>query len=369
MKGHSFSFFLSKPVDNPGSKRFLFQQNHPVVHRVTGTWGNGYLTKLPSISILVYAKSRMSKFLHRQGTPLRLDAPHYFQIGKLSKSVFHRVPIGARTIVLRSNWDESKSKTNKKPGARSNFFFGLLILMPVVSFGLGTWQVKRLQWKLDLISRAEDRLLLPPIDLPPMVDAEAANEFDYRRVRVSGSFDHTQEMLVGPRLYRDRRGYFVVTPLKRENASTLLVFRGWIDEAHKFQSSRPDSLVEGVVTLDCLLHKKPDKNMFTPPPEPNGREYHFMAIDDMAQATGSQPVYIEALLENEDLMPEQMAMRGIPIGGSPKVTYRNSHFQYILTWYGLSLFTSIMLMTILKQRRATNIDPLKKKLAHARKWQ
>lgn len=292
-----------------------------------------------------------------------------FQIGKASNMIPYKSPTGARSIVLRSNWDESKSKTSKISGAGSKFFFGLLVLMPIVSFGLGTWQVKRMQWKLNLISQAEDRLLLPPFELPPEVDTKTANNFDYRRVKVSGTFDHSQEMLVGPRLYRERRGYFVVTPLKRKNASTLLIFRGWIDESHKNQSSRPESLVEGIVSLDCLLHRKPEKNMFTPAPEPNGKEYHFMAIDDMAHATGSQSVYIEALLDNEDLMPEQMAMRGIPIGGSPKVTYRNSHFQYILTWYGLSLLTSIMLITILKQRRATNADPLKKKLAHAKKWQ
>lgn len=277
---------------------------------------------------------------------------------------------GARSIILRSNWDESKSRSKKKSSTTGKVFFTLLALMPIVSFGLGTWQVRRLQWKLDLISRAEDRLLLPPLELPDRINPDVVNEFDYRRVSVTGEFDHSKEMLVGPRLYQNKRGYYVVTPLKRKNASTLLIFRGWIPQGKKDQRTRPESLVRGEQRIDCLLHKKPQKNMFTPEMESNGYEFHFMDIDMMAKLTGAQPIFIEALMDESpnSLMPEQLAMQGVPIGGVPKVNYRNSHFQYILTWYGLSLFTSVMLLTIWKQR-FRKADPLRQKMAHAKKWQ
>lgn len=281
-----------------------------------------------------------------------------------------RIPrVGVRTLVLRSNWDESKSRANKKKSFGSKVTLGLLVLMPIVSFGLGTWQVKRLQWKLDLISKAENRLLAPPLDLPPKIDPAAVEDFDYRRVRVSGEFDHSQEKLVGPRLHDNRRGYYIVTPLKRKNGSTLLIFRGWVDEAHKLQQTRPDSLVHGTVNLNCLLHKKPQKNRFTPGREKNGIEYHFMDIDAMAADTGAQPIYIEALREPTSDLSEQLAMRGVPIGGKPKVEFRNSHFQYILTWYGISLFTTFLLFKIWRTRGVPRADPMKKKLAHAKKWQ
>ena len=42
----------------------------------------------------------------------------------------------------------------------------LLLFIPVTTFGLGTWQVFRRQWKLGLIRELEERTTGPPIDPP-----------------------------------------------------------------------------------------------------------------------------------------------------------------------------------------------------------
>ena len=57
---------------------------------------------------------------------------------------------------------------------------GLAILL-----ALGTWQVKRLAWKTDLIAKAEERLALPAIPLPSDPDTDWA-ALDFRRAEVSG---------------------------------------------------------------------------------------------------------------------------------------------------------------------------------------
>lgn len=41
----------------------------------------------------------------------------------------------------------------------------LLTAMPVISFGLGTWQVYRLQWKKSLIKQLEDRTMREPLEI------------------------------------------------------------------------------------------------------------------------------------------------------------------------------------------------------------
>lgn len=38
--------------------------------------------------------------------------------------------------------------------------------VPIATFGLGTWQIKRRQWKLDLIENLEKHTTAEPIDLP-----------------------------------------------------------------------------------------------------------------------------------------------------------------------------------------------------------
>jgi len=38
--------------------------------------------------------------------------------------------------------------------------------IPFLTFGLGTWQLKRLKWKINLIDELEEKLELPPLTFP-----------------------------------------------------------------------------------------------------------------------------------------------------------------------------------------------------------
>lgn len=280
---------------------------------------------------------------------------------------FNRTAIRHKIDTTFYDWENVKTKKKKT----SKPLMALLILMPVIAFGLGTWQVKRLKWKQELIATAEYQLSRPPLKLPLNVNADAVSDFDYRRVLIEGVWDHSKEMLVGPRLHEGKNGFFVVTPIVRKNGSTLLVNRGWIAQDKQLKSSRPESLQKGVVQIECLLRKKPKPNRFTPKSDPAHGMYHFMDIDEMARRTGSQPIYIQQLENTDELMLEQQALRGMPIGYPAKIEFRNTHFQYIVTWYGLGILTSIMLFMMLKQSRGQKAfdASIKAKVAHARKWQ
>ena len=114
-----------------------------------------------------------------------------------------------------------------------------LSLIPLTAFVLGSWQVQRLDWKTKLIAKFEDRLVRPPLPLPPRIDPSAVTEFDYRRVYATGHFRHDREMLIGPRMHDGIDGFLVVTPLeRRKGESTILVNRGWISREKKFQQDR-----------------------------------------------------------------------------------------------------------------------------------
>lgn len=179
---------------------------------------------------------------------------------------------------------------------------GLLVLavIPVTAFVLGSWQVKRLEWKTELVAKCEDRLVQPPLPLPPRVDPGAVEDFDYRRVEAVGRYRHDQEMLVGPRMRDGEDGYMVITPLERKDegeGSTVLVNRGWIPKRLKDQRRRSrDSLPEGEVHVEGLLRKPWKKNMFTPDNRPDKGEFYFPDVYQMASLTGSQPIWIEATM-------------------------------------------------------------------------
>lgn len=167
-------------------------------------------------------------------------------------------------------------------------------MIPITAFGLGTWQVQRLDWKSKLIAKFEDRLVREPLPLPPQVDPTAIKDFDYRRVYTTGHYRHNQEMLIGPRLYDGKDGYLVVTPLERGGSgTTILVSRGWISKKFKNQKDRPGSLPQGEVTIEGLLREPWKKNMFTPDNSPQTKEFYFPDVAQMASLTGSQPVWVE----------------------------------------------------------------------------
>ncbi|RDA89308.1 hypothetical protein CP532_6149 [Ophiocordyceps camponoti-leonardi (nom. inval.)] len=225
----------------------------------------------------------------------------------------------------------------------------LLALIPVTAFALGTWQVQRLRQKTELIAKLEDRLIRPPLPLPPHVDPSALEDFDYRRVVASGHFRHDQEMLIGPRIRDGQDGFLVITPLERQDASTVLVNRGWISKKHRDQRSRPESLPRGLVTVEGLLRKPWKKNMFTPQNRPEKGEFYFPDVLQMAALTGSQPIWIESTTEPEFMRLMEQEARGIPIGRPPEVSLRNNHAQYIFTWYSLCLATTVMLYMVIKK--------------------
>lgn len=174
----------------------------------------------------------------------------------------------------------------------------ILALIPITAFVLGTWQVQRLGWKTDLIAKLEDRLVRDPLPLPPRIDPAAVADFDYRRVYATGRFRHDKEMLIGPRMWDGEQGYMVVTPLEREgDGTTVLVNRGWIGKDMADQRKRPASaLPRGEVTVEGLLREPWKKNMFTPDNRPDRWEFFFPDVHQMAELTGSQPIWIEATM-------------------------------------------------------------------------
>jgi cytochrome oxidase assembly protein ShyY1 len=91
-------------------------------------------------------------------------------------------------------------------------------------------------------------------------------------------------------------GYMVITPLERKDGSTILINRGWISKKHRSQKTRPDSLIQGTITVEGLLREPWQKNRFTPDNRPERGDFYFPDVHQMAALTGSQPVWVEATM-------------------------------------------------------------------------
>jgi cytochrome oxidase assembly protein ShyY1 len=113
---------------------------------------------------------------------------------------------------------------------RARLLLAALALLLIVLFaGLGTWQVMRLQWKLDLIARVDARVHAAPA-APPSVARWAgitAESDEYRRVQVSGTYLYEYTTPVQA-LTEQGGGYWLLTPLCTPDGHVILVNRGFI---------------------------------------------------------------------------------------------------------------------------------------------
>ncbi|KAG9314026.1 SURF1 family-domain-containing protein [Chiua virens] len=236
----------------------------------------------------------------------------------------------------------------------------LLGFIPIFTFALGTWQLQRLQWKINLIDELEEKLQRDAISLPKRINVSLIPEFAFRRVLLQGHWDHAHAMLLGPRVRDGTHGYHVITPLLRTDGSTVLVDRGFISKDFSDNYARGE---EGEVQILGMLRTSHKRNSFTPDNQPAEGKWYWADIDSMAEsaggeATGVQPVFVEQIFEGHAGDAAAYLSKGIPVGRSATVDVRNAHLSYVVTWYSLSAFTAAMLARVILKRRAQPGRPM-----------
>lgn len=235
---------------------------------------------------------------------------------------------------------------NGSGGKQSEGSFGTwaLLAIPVTTAGLGVWQIYRKDRKEKLIASLDRQLSEPPVQLPGSV-AEV-RELDYRRVEVTGEFEHDRELLLGPRtLLREAfdgnagdPGMQVLTPFVRaDTGDRVLVNRGWVPDTHKDPDTRKEGQTSGMVTVTAIVYnpKAGKPNRFVPENNPTDQQWFWMDLEAIAAELGAQPILIEAT-------SEATPPGGYPTGGQTQVKIANDHMQYIVTWFSLSAVTLVL---------------------------
>jgi len=253
-------------------------------------------------------------------------------------------------------WQKSSVPTIYQPRKESWITPTMVVVgfIPFFTFGLGTWQLKRLQWKINLIDELEEKLQLRPLSLPAKINLDVIPEFVFRKVLLRGKWDHDHTMLLSPRTREGAHGVHVVTPLVRDNGSTLLVDRGFV--SNELLPSAPLRQETGEVEVLGMIRTSQPKNSFTPDNEPQNGKWYWTDVEAMAEHAGGakaglQPVFIEQIFEGHAGEASSRQEKGIPIGRPTTVDLRNSHLSYVITWYSLSALTAVMFGRLLLRRK------------------
>jgi surfeit locus 1 family protein len=233
-----------------------------------------------------------------------------------------------------SDFVRPEGSTTRSPAtvARPSLWLTVLSLTALTALiVLGIWQVERRAWKLALIDRVERRVHAPagPVPSPALWPAVTAANDEYRHVAVGGRFLHDRETLVKA-VTDDGSGYWVLTPLRRDDGTLVLINRGFVPAERRDASTRRDGNPAGRTEITGLLRVTEPKGGFLRSNDPAHDRWYSRDIAAIAAARGLHdvaPFFIDA-----DAAPAGAG----PIGGLTVIRFPNNHLIYALTWFALA---------------------------------
>jgi surfeit locus 1 family protein len=298
--------------------------------------------------------------------------------------------------------NDSAPRTSRSPALKL-FLAGCAVILFMVFFALGSWQVKRLFWKLDLIERVDARVHAAPV-APPGPDAwrgvDAENDA-YRHVRVSGVFldGATAKVQATTEL---GGGFWLMTPLRREDGTIVFVNRGFIssaaaanrespaiaslhDPASRVGEGRNTAKNEGetaraapvdggapagrgldsgaTVTLTGLLRISEPGGGYLRNNDPVKDLWYSRDVAAIAASrslTGVAPYFIDAAAGQEAVRragrpapagETPAAVEALPVGGLTVIRFANSHLVYAITWFAMALMVAGATFWVVRDER------------------
>lgn len=217
--------------------------------------------------------------------------------------------------------------------------FGLVGL--AILLGLGSWQVHRLAWKEDLLSRIEARISAEPASLPARPDPERDR---FLPVRARGRYLDGEIRVLGSLPgERGGPGFRIIQPFETEDGRRILVDRGMVPQRLR-DAPRRGGEAEIVGNLDWPR----ERDSFTPEPDFDAGIWFARDVERMAEHFNTDPVLLVVREErpgDPTILPVPVSTSGIP----------NNHLNYAITWFLLALgwagMTGLWLWRI-RQRKA-----------------
>jgi surfeit locus 1 family protein len=215
---------------------------------------------------------------------------------------------------------------------------------------LGTWQVVRLQWKLDLIAKVDARVHADPVAVPePARWAQVNAALDeYRHVTLTGVYlpEYSTRVQATTDL---GSGYWLLTPLCLQSGRIIIVNRGFISQDAAKRMPAPAAAPSGKdacaavadhppVILNGLLRMPETGRAFLRHNDPANHRWYARDVAAIGQARGFDaarvaPFFVDADKEQEAPGGDE-ALR--PVGGLTVISFTNNHLVYALTWYALA---------------------------------
>lgn len=222
---------------------------------------------------------------------------------------------------------------------------GLLVAIAAMLFAifaaLGTWQITRLFWKLELIARVDQRVHAKEVwaPLPDQWPKLNASDDEYRRIRVAGTFITGQDTLVQAVTERGS-GFWVITPLRLADGTVVMVNRGFIPPEATSAIAPAITDTHNMSTVTGLLRMTQPGGAFLRKNDPVNHRWYSRDVQAIAKANGLTQVAPYFLDADATSTPSTETSANnvpvVPVGGLTVIVFHNNHLVYALTWYALA---------------------------------
>ena len=235
----------------------------------------------------------------------------------------------------------TRQRSVKRRVLQLKWALGALVLFMGFA-ALGTWQIQRRAWKLDLIERVNQRVSAIATDAPASPDwpqVSAAND-EYRHVRLTGRFIIGRDVRVQA-VTNIGSGFWLLSPLQLTDGSVVLVNRGFVPP--QWNPALPDIAALGAdannVAVTGLLRLTEPGGGFLRSNDPVAERWFSRDVAAIAHARGLRrvaPYFVDADAASAGTPSEP----AFPVGGLTVIAFHNSHLVYALTWYALALMVA-----------------------------
>ncbi len=188
---------------------------------------------------------------------------------------------------------------------------------------LGSWQLYRLNWKLNLLSEIENSLKNNPVEFSKV------DKKNYLRIKTSGIIDFNKQIYLYNLNESGKPGFEVINPIIIDNEN-YLINRGWIPFDKK-DNPEINLINEGNIIGTLKLQHK--ASTFKPDNDINKNYWFTLNREDIFKYTGKKFSDYIIYLNGDYKLPK------------PKVitaNISNNHKKYAITWFSMAI--SILLI-------------------------
>ena len=190
---------------------------------------------------------------------------------------------------------------------------------------LGKWQIDRLDWKLDVLKKIDQKIAAAPVPLPAE-PSESVHK--YLSVEISGQFlQESIRVLASKKRYG--AGYRIIHVF-RTNGRRLLVDLGFVG----LETDYDVDLINDI-SIVGNLHWPDEVDNFTPEPDLENNIWFARNVERVASALQTEPILIilkDSTLKDQNIKPMPIDTTHIP----------NDHLQYAITWFSLAIIWALM---------------------------